>query len=101
MKETEKNTHADVARDMFACITCWHGWGQMVSKMKQTKNKKPQRWTCWPACGSADVNVTRNALVRLGTCLLPCRHADVARDTSATCIRAGMGRETFACTWTC
>ena len=73
----------------------------MVSKMKQTENKKPQRQTCWPACGRADVNVTRDALVRLGTRLLPCGHADVARDTSATCKCAGVAGDAFACTWTC
>ena len=60
--------HADVARDMFACMTRWHGWGQIVSEIKQIKNKKPQRRTCWPTYGSADVNVTRDAFASLRAC---------------------------------
>ena len=46
------------------------------------------------------VNVTRNALAWLGTRLLPCGHADVARDEPATCKRACGARDMFVCTWT-
>ena len=75
--------------------TPWRGWGQMVSEMKRTEKKISE--TDILACY---VNVTRDALAWLGTRLLPCGHADVARDAPATCKCACGARDAFVFTWT-
>ena len=84
MKETERNTHA-AARDMFACMqthwpACrhWRGWRQMVSEMKQTEKKYLRGGHVRHA------DVTRDTLAWLGMYLLPCGHADVARNAPAS-----------------
>ena len=85
MKETERNTHA-VARNMFACMrthwpACRHT-GVTGDKWLAKRNKQKKKYLRGGHVGHADV--TRDVLAWLGTHLLPCRHADVARNAPAS-----------------